>query len=90
MPKWTRKEVDELPDSSFAFVEPGGRNADGRTIPLSKRHLPYRDADGQVDLPHLRNALARLPRVRAEGLDAGKQAEIHAHLEKLLREADAG
>lgn len=49
---WTQKEMDALPDSSFAYVEPGGTKAD--------RHLPYKDADGNIDKPHLRNALARL------------------------------
>ena len=28
------------------------------------RHLPYKDASGKVDLPHLRNAIARAPLVK--------------------------
>ncbi len=59
---WTGAYVNDLPDSSFAIVEGGGdKDADGKTVPRSLRHLPYKDADGKVDLPHLRNALARLP-----------------------------
>src|SRR5262249_5673290 len=33
----------------------------GKTTPRSLRHFPYKDANGKVDLPHLRNALARIP-----------------------------
>jgi len=57
---WTTKYVNDLPDSSFAYVEPGEKDDEGKTVPRSKRHLPYKDADGKVDPAHLRNALARL------------------------------
>lgn len=59
--EWTAAFVNDLPDSSFAYISPGGeKDEDGRTKPRSLRHLPYKDADGKIDLPHLRNALARL------------------------------
>lgn len=59
---WTAAYVNDLPDSSFAYISPGGeKDEDGKTKPRSLRHLPYKDADGKIDLPHLRNALARLP-----------------------------
>jgi hypothetical protein len=58
---WTAKYINDLPDSSFAYIEPGGKKVDGKTEPRSLRHFPYKDADGSVDLPHLRNALARAP-----------------------------
>lgn len=57
---WSAAQVDELPDSAFAYVSPGGRRKDGRTEPRSLRHLPYRDKEGNVDPDHVRNALARL------------------------------
>jgi hypothetical protein len=45
---------NDLPDSSFAYVEPGGmKDAQGKTTPRSKRHFPIHDA------AHVRNALAR-------------------------------
>src|SRR5262249_10123736 len=47
--EWDSGYVTSLPDSSFAAVESDGT-----------RHLPYKDKGGNVDLPHLRNALARL------------------------------
>src|SRR6266851_440648 len=42
-----------LPDSAFAAV---WTDKDGK----KRRKFPYKRADGSVDLPHLRNALARL------------------------------
>lgn len=60
--EWTAAYINDLPDSSFAYIEPGGEKDDeGKTKPRSLRHFPYKDARGKVDLPHLRNALARAP-----------------------------
>lgn len=59
---WDTAYVNGLPDSAFLYVAPGGKkDEDGRTVPRSLRHFPYRNASGEVDLPHLRNALARIP-----------------------------
>lgn len=57
---WGAAEVNNLPDSCFLFIEEGGAKKGGKTEPRSLRHLPYKNADGSVDLPHLRNALSRL------------------------------
>lgn len=54
---WTRAYINTLPDSSFAVIEPAYK--DGKTTNKNARHLPFKDKDGKVDLPHLRNALAR-------------------------------
>lgn len=59
---WTTAYINNLPDSSFLYIEGGGKkDPDGKTVPRSLRHFPYKDAAGNVDLPHLRNALARIP-----------------------------
>jgi HK97 family phage prohead protease len=48
--------INDLPDSAFAYIEPGGKkDASGKTVPRSKRHFPIHDA------AHVRNALARAP-----------------------------
>ena len=48
--------INDLPDSAFAYIEPGGKkDADGKTTPRSLRHFPVHDA------AHVRNALARAP-----------------------------
>jgi Mu-like prophage I protein len=41
---WSTAYKNKLPDSAFLY----------------QRHLPYKNAEGKVDLPHLRNAISRL------------------------------
>lgn len=49
------KEINDLPDSDFAYIEAGGSKDDeGKTVPRDKRHFPIMDA------AHVRNALARI------------------------------
>ncbi|MDI3341271.1 MAG: hypothetical protein QJR03_12150 [Sphaerobacter sp.] len=58
---WSTAYINDLPDSAFAYIEPGGeKDSEGKTVPRSKRHLPYKDKDGKIDPAHVRNALARL------------------------------
>ena len=65
---WTTAYVNELPDAAFAVISEGGeKDDDGLTVPRSLRHLPHHtksvkdpDDNKTVDLPHLRNALARV------------------------------
>lgn len=48
--------INDLPDSAFAYIEPGGtKDEQGKTTPRSKRHFPIHDE------AHARNALARAP-----------------------------
>lgn len=85
----TAADIDNLPDSDFAYIEPGGvKDGSGRTVPRSLRHFPIQDA------AHVRNALARLssspfedkarPAVEAAakkmgiGEPAGKAGELKA------------
>jgi HK97 family phage prohead protease len=58
---WSTAYMNDLPDSAFLYVENGDKDSEGKTVPRSKRHFPYKDASGNVDLAHLRNALARIP-----------------------------
>lgn len=86
--QWTTAYVNSLPDSSFAYIEDGGtKDGEGKTVPRSLRHFPYKDAEGKVDLPHLRNALSRLP--QSDLSDAAK-AEARTVLEAAARKADVG
>ena len=53
--KMSSKQKNDLPDSDFAYIQPGGKkDPEGKTVPRSLRHLPINDA------AHVRNALARL------------------------------
>lgn len=74
---WTTQYINDLPDSSFAYIQPGGKKDDqGKTAPRTLRNLPFKDAQGNIDLPHLRNALARLPQtsLSAQAKTKSKQA----------------
>lgn len=85
---WTTAFVNDLPDSSFLYIEAGGKkDSDGKTAPRSKRHFPYRDAGGKIDLPHLRNAIARIPQSNAPGLN--KEA-LQARARRLLASSGGG
>jgi len=84
---WTTAYVNDLPDSAFLYVEPGGKkDADGRTVPRSLRHFPVKDAGGKVDLPHLRNAIARIPQSK---IPAGKKSALQARARRMLEAARA-
>ena len=86
--EWDAEYVDALPDESFAYIEPGGEaDAEGKTVPRELRHFPVRDADGNVSLPHVEEALAALD---AEKLSTGEpiseedRERLRAELEELL------
>ena len=67
---WTKAFINDLPDSSFIVVEKGGKkDKDGKTVPRNLRHLPVKDAKGKIDLPHLRNALARVGQVKPVNME---------------------
>lgn len=77
---------NDLPDSAFLYIESGGKkDADGKTVPRSKRHFPYKTASGGIDLPHLRNALARIPQSTAPGLN---KAAVTKRAQALLAKAN--
>lgn len=63
--KWTTAYINTLPDSAFFHIEPGGeKDDDDKTVPRSLRHLPYKDASGEVSFAHVRNASQRAPQVK--------------------------
>jgi len=84
--EWTVAFINSLPDGDFAYVEPGEKDSEGKTIPRSKRHLPYK-SHGTVDAAHLRNALARLP---VTSLSAEAKAKARSKLEAAARSAGVG
>ena len=85
---WSRAFVNDLPDSAFLYVEPGGKKDEsGRTVPRNLRHFPVRGADGKLDLPHLRNALSRIPQSRVPGLTEDDLLGLEERARELLAEA---
>lgn len=60
--EWTTAFINDLPDSSFVVIEPA--YLDGTTEDKRARHLPVKDQNGNVDLSHLRNAVARREQIK--------------------------
>lgn len=83
---WTTAQQNKFPDSSFAMVCKGGTKKGGITTPKSLRKLVYKDANGKIDLPHVRNALARVNQVQCGGKVISKklQDKIRTRLQKAL------
>lgn len=72
---WTTKYRNDLPDSSFAYIESGGtKDSGGKTKPRRLRHFPYKSADGKPDEAHVRDALGRIPQSTVS--DAGKKSAL--------------
>jgi len=86
--EWTTEYINDLPDSAFAFIRGGGeKDEEGKTVPRALRSLPYRDTSGEIDLPHLRNALARLPQ---SNLTPEEQAKARKVLVDAARKVGVG
>ena len=78
--KWSRGYIRQLPDSAFAAIETA---SEGKKL----RHLPHHDAKGNLDIPHLCNALARLDQVKWR--DPARAEEARRHLRDHLERAGA-
>jgi hypothetical protein len=79
---WSGAYIRQLPDTAFAVVE---QSPEGTQI----RRLPHHDVAGALDLPHLCNALARLPQVKWRDPANAEIARRHLreHLDQLGRGA---
>lgn len=78
---WSTSFVNNLPDSAFALILPGGtKDSDGKTTPRNLRKLPHHGTGGAVDDPHLRNALSRAPQMT--GVTDAEKSAAEAHLER--------
>jgi HK97 family phage prohead protease len=71
---WSTAYVNSLPDSSFLLVFTDAKGT-------KQRYFPVRDADGKIDVPHLNNALARIP--QASTLTADQRAAAMVKAKKL-------
>ncbi|MBI3456565.1 MAG: hypothetical protein HY002_12375 [Candidatus Rokubacteria bacterium] len=78
--EWSRAHASALPDEAFAVVEV---QPDGARL----RRLPHHDAEGRLDLPHLRSALSRLHQVN--WLDPANAERARRHLLEHLIETSA-
>ena len=74
--KWSRRYIKKLPDSAFAVIE---TTKEGKKI----RHLPHHNHKGELDIPHLKSALARIHQVK--WIDPANFAIAKDHLEQHYR-----
>lgn len=81
---WPTSHKNDLPDSAFLYIEAGGKKDEsGKTVPRELRHFPYRNMEGKLDLPHLRNAIARIPQSKC-GLSTSQKTALQDKARKLL------
>ena len=82
---WTRQYIDGLPDSAFAVILPSGqKDEDGKTVPRNLRKFPYKNRNGKVDLPHLRNANCRVPQSEIPDEQKNKAMAVLGRVKKEL------
>lgn len=85
---WSARYINRLPDSAFLYIELGGEKDDeDKTKPRTLRYFPYKDNTGKIDLPHLRNALARIPQSK---LPKTIKDKISAKAKKILEDIKEG
>jgi hypothetical protein len=100
--KWTRKFINNLPDSAFAVIEPAYPE---KIEDKNTRHLPHHNGEGDLgkdksnenlDLPHYKNALARVNQIKpitdsisAEELQEKGGAHLERHKDALEKAEDA-
>ena len=79
--EWDTDYINNLPDSAFAYIEPGGeKDEQGKTVPRSLRHFPYKNAQGNLSPDHVRNGLARLGQDLGDWATADAKAQIKKKL----------
>lgn len=82
---WSTAFINDLPDSAFLYIEPGGeKDEEGKTTPRSLRHFPYKDENGKIDLPHLRNAVQRIPQSKIPGFSAEDKKRLQDKARRIL------
>lgn len=85
---WSSAYKGDLPDSAFLYVDQScvTEKQDGRSHPLSCRKFPYKNHLGRVDLPHVRNAISRIPQ---SNLSAQKKTKLQKKARAILARAEA-
>jgi hypothetical protein len=89
--QWTTRYINDLPDSAFLFIEPGGsKDGENKTVPRLLRHFPVRDKNGELDRAHVTNALAQIPKSNvSESAKKAAQTEAQKLLAQLNSRTDS-
>lgn len=80
----TMPTINDLPNSAFLFVEPGEDDEQGRRVPFTKRHFPYRDQEGKLAPSLLETAVIEIPESKIAGL---APAPLVARVRRMLDQA---
>ncbi len=86
--KWDTKYKNALPNAAFAVVEKGyskGKDKGGRHLPHHKKSVKSSTENSTVDLPHYKNALARVNQIKSvygKESDSSLRKRAASHLEK--------
>lgn len=87
---WSTAYINTLPDSAFLHVESGGKkDEEGKTVPRTLRHFPYKDDKGKIDLRHLRNAIAQIPKAKIPNLSADDLKKLQEKARRILEDEKA-
>jgi hypothetical protein len=79
---WSTAYINDLKDSAFLHIEPGGEKDDeGKTKPRSLRHFPFKDKEGNINIDHVRNAIAQAPK---SSLPEDVQQRVQEKARKIL------
>lgn len=82
---------NQLPDSAFLYVAPGGvLDDEGKTVPRSNRHFRYRDDSGAIDADALRAVLPQIAEAKTAGLEADDLARLATRARRLVEQFDRG
>jgi hypothetical protein len=58
-PIWSTAFIQGLPDDAFAYVEDGGEQVEGKTVPHTMRHFPHHNEDGTINIEAVKRELDR-------------------------------
>ncbi len=90
MAELSARAKNDLPDSAFAIVLPGGRkDGSGRTVPRSLRKFPIRRRNGDPDPARIRNALSRIGQAKTK-LSSSQRARARARIRAAAIKAGIG
>lgn len=82
--QWSTAYKNRLPDSAFFYVDKScveRKDSQGRSHPLSCRHFPYKNHQGNVSVSHVRNAISRAPQSK---FPVSVQREVQNKARKVL------
>ena len=94
--EWTVAFINSLPDAAFAVIEPAYKR--GETEDKRARHLPHHnenvkdpDEKSSLDMPHFRNALARMNQIKpvTDSISTDElRSKAEAHLNKHKKQVE--